>query len=493
MKRLYKYIVASLLFGAMMSCESFLEEEPFSFLSEGNFYQTQADAISATDVIYASIATGNTGWYWQRFLMASDLATDDAYADPGVGNRGFQEASRITYLPNNTVVNSVWLDHFQTIQYCNVVITKVNDELSISERLKGEAKFVRALSYFNLVRLYGPVPLFSTPTESLDGIFEGGRNSIEEIYAQVEQDLIDAEAALPTDYSAAEKGRPTSGAAATLLAKVYLTMAGEPLNDASKYQLAANKAQQVINSGQYALTPNYQDAFLNEFSIESIFEVVYKTGLGAGGGGEGSLLGINTFPRNARNISRGNAILRPTPDLYNSYLEGDNRREWGYFDTLAVGEETAAFDPHFFKWVESDLIEQGLVMNDGGRNFPVLRYADVLLMFAEASNEANNGPNADALNAINEVRQRAGIAPLTSGVSYQDFQTAVWQERRWELFCEGHRWFDLKRTGRLIDKLQGVNDAFADIEKSVESKHTLWPIPQREIDIIDGLQQNPGW
>ncbi|WP_018474077.1 RagB/SusD family nutrient uptake outer membrane protein [Echinicola pacifica] len=499
---------------ALLSCSSFLEETPSAILTEANFYQSTTDAISAVDAIYASVQSGNGGWYFGDFYSTTDVNTDDMFTDPSVGNATWQAWSQLNINAEIGQIDNVWNQHYITIGRSNAVIDLVSDDIDIKDRLVGEAKFFRALAYFNLVRYFGDVPVTTSIIKNLDDAFliAAKRSPSVEVYELIEQDLMDAAAALPDQWSGGDLGRVTSGSAYGLLAKVYLTWAGYPLQDASKYALAADMASELVNNRStygYGLEENYLDAFRTNVGKESLFEAQMKSGIGVSQGG--SLAGIATFPRNLTGILganyRGNALFRPTPDLVNSFDPQDLRYQTGMFTSLSNPDgATASFDPHVFKYIEvEDILEQGLVLNDGGVNTKVLRFADILLIYAEALNEVNNGPTAPAFSAINEVRSRAGLEAL-SGLSYADFQEAVYRERRWELFGEGHRWFDLVRQNRYVSTMEDFKSTFQDfpnpattstfeIKKNIQPYYILMPIPQSQINILesDGDLQNPGY
>ncbi len=492
------------------SCEDFLEEVPNSILTEANFYNTEADAASAVDALYASVQSGNGGWYGS--YIQNDYNTDDLFSDPGVGSSVAQAWSRLNLNSESSIVAQIWNQHYITIGRANAVLDYVSTDLDIRDIAVGQAKFFRALAYFDLVRYFGDVPLTTSVITSLDDAFmiAGDRAASTEVYELIEQDLLDAESLLPDVWDGSDLGRVTAGTVKGLLAKVYLTWAGSPINDQSKYQMAADKAGEIVNQRAkygYGLEPNYLDAFINDLGQESLFEAQMLSGIGVNQGG--NLIGINTMPRNLAGTLgsnyRGNAIGRPTPDLVKAFGPEDIRYQTGMFSSLSSASGTATFDPHVFKYIETDLLEQGLVLNDGGRNTKVLRFADVLLMYAEALNEVGSSTPSEAYDAINEVRNRAGLEDL-SGLDKESFREAVYLERRLELFGEGHRWFDLVRQGRYVSTLEDFSNTLQDfpepatsstfvIEKNIQSHFNLMPIPQTQINILELENdiQNPGY
>jgi hypothetical protein len=495
------------------SCEDFLEEVPNSILTEANFYNTEDDAASAVDALYASVQSGNSGWYYGNFYATTDDNTDDMFVDPEVGNATWQAWGRLNINSEIGQIGTVWNEHYITIGRSNAVLEYVSTDLEIRDVAVGQAKFFRALAYFDLVRYFGDVPVTTSVITSLDDAFTiaGERVSSSAVYELIEQDLLDAEDLLPDVWTGDDYGRVTAGSAKGMLAKVYLTWAGNPVNDQSKYQLAADKAGEVVNEASkygYGLETNYMDAFINNVGQESLFEAQMLSGIGVGQGG--TLAGITTMPRNLASILgtnyRGNALMRPTPDLVKAFSSEDLRYQTGMFTSLSSDMGTAYFDPHVFKYIEvEDILEQGLVLNDGGRNTKVLRFADMLLIYAEAINEVGSSPSSEAYTAINKVRNRAGLEDL-SGLDKDGFREAVYLERRLELFGEGHRWFDLVRQGRYVSTLQVFSNTLQDfpdpatsstfvIEKNIQSHFVLMPIPQTQINILELESdiQNPGY
>ena len=361
---------------------------------------------------------------------------------------------------------------------------EINTELA--NRYKLECKFIRALMYFNLVRVYGDVPLILKEI-SISESYDILREPKENVYNQIIADLKEAQD-LPVSYSTAEDGRATQGAAKALLANVYMTL--------HKYAEAETILAEIINSGQYSLLENtpgslnidgYKNVFspVNHNSKEGIFEIQFLKG----GYGEGSNYANNFAPENSgTNVvavggTGGNNI--PEMDIYNAYEEGDLRRDFsmslGYYDNRKNNE-----------WVESRYVCKFMDVpyqnNDASNNYPVIRYADVILMYAEALNQ--NGKTAEACKYLNMTRRR-GFGYQTTETSPVDLQTTdkaqfalmVEQERRVELAFENHRWFDLIRTGRAVEVMRSKGF-------SLNETNLICPIPQKQIDVNPKLTQN---
>ncbi len=348
----------------------------------------------------------------------------------------------------------------------------------------GECKFLRAYYYFNLVRWFGDLPLVIKPLTPDE--FAQDRQPADAVYTQIIQDLQEALSALPekSQYKPEDLGRATKGAARGMLARVYLTR-GDFAN-AEKYAL------EVISSGQYSLYPNFAGIFLpeGENSSESVFEA-QATALEAGGGGSqyNEVQGVRGTP----NLGWG--FNRPSDDLVRSFEQGDPRRDLTILypgEPLPDGSDIVSDNPDIINerynqkaWVPEHPGGNG----NGPGNIRMMRYAEILLIAAEALNE--NGKTDDALKYINLVRARARgsstrVLPDIMTADKAILRQKIWQERRSELAMEQQRWFDILRQGRAADLLAGKGFK--------KGKNELFPIPQIEIDLSSGtMSQNPGY
>jgi hypothetical protein len=316
------------------------------------------------------------------------------------------------------------------------------------------------------VRLFGKVPLVTNITESLAAVEYPSRAEESAVYAQIIQDFEAAEAILPISYTGADRGRATRGAAKAYLALVYLTL--------KEYAKAAEKANEVMAPEfGYGLWANLTDVFAipNEFGKEAIFDAQFISGPS----GQGSNLIAFWAQENNTVAGRGFGSFQPTVDIYNSFDPADKR--------LPVFFVKGTDGKYYCnKWIDADAV----TANQSDNNFPHIRFAEVLLIFAEATNEVS-GPTEEAYNAVNAIRERAGLADL-EGLTRDEFREAVLQERRLELCFEGHRWYDLVRTGRLVSTLQAKGIT------NVQEYHTVFPVPQIEIDLNQNLKpQNDGY
>jgi hypothetical protein len=370
----------------------------------------------------------------------------------------------------------------------------------------GEAQFLRAWSYFYLVRLWGDVPVLTTSVLSAsDPMVYAGRTTKDSVYNQIVNDLKDAEGSgLPwTDAS----GRASMGAVKSLLAEVYLTMAGAPLNKGKAYyQLAADKANEVIVSNQFKLFADYNSLHdeAQENKGEQIFEIQFLGGV-ANNGNQAILL-PNFKDVSAYGTEVGSTT--PTTQFFNSFEAGDKRTvdRQGFFYTSYYDGGKGALKPLGAPYIYKhfDIGANGTAGVTGtatsGLNWMNIRYAQLLLTYAEAVNEAGTGPTQPALDALKSIRDRAGLATGALGSYNQaSFRTAVWNERWHELCYEGVTWFDMVRLKKAYNE---GNKTFEDFEghKLPESgaqlakKHLLFPLPTIEMQNNPSLRpQNDGY
>lgn len=459
MKKIF-YISALVMM--FTSCDV-LEEKPESFISLGNFYKTKADALAALSAAYAPL--GQNGFVARNYVILGEITTDNMF--PLANNNDRVTLDNYVQTAQNVILRETWQNFYIGITRCNVVLNRVPaidmDQVT-KDRVLGEAKFLRGLYYFQLIQYWGKVPLIVDEVTSLDAVSYPERTSADAVYNQIINDFKDAEASLPVTYGTADLGRATQGAAKAFLAKVYLTL--------KQYDLAAAKAKEVMSPPfTYGLWADYADVFkiANEFGKEYIFDVSFVGG--ASGGQGGGLIAFFAQENNAVQ-GRGFGSFKPTEELYNSFTATDKRLPVFF---------TKGTDNKYYcnKWVDPT----STTANTSGNNYPLMRYADVVLMYAEAYNKLNAAVDGnDAYTAVNSIRSRAGLTPL-SGLTQDQLNAAILNERRLELCFEGHRWFDLVRTGTFLPVLQGKGYAAAE-------KDMLMPVPQFEIDLNTNLLPN---
>lgn len=482
------FLAVSLLWVASACSSDFLEKEPLGEITEAAYFKTSSHAVEATNAVYNMLRRWEVHVF--SYIGMTDIVSDDADKGSTPTDASFLlELDNFTYNATNLAPLTVWTGYYQGIHRANTAITRI-PEIQMDENLKnrliGECKFLRAYFYFNLVRWFGDVPLVTKPLTPAE--FKQPRTPKAQVYAQIVKDLEEAATALPLTYPNSEKGRATRGAANGMLARVYLTL--------GDFQKVEQLALAVINSGQYALYPNYEKLFQldGELSSESVFEVVATADQqGLGGSQYNEVQGVRGVP----NLGWG--FNRPSDDLVRAYEPGDPRREATILyvgEVLPDGSAVVEDNPETINerynqkaWVPRRPDGRN---GAGGGNIRILRYADVLLMAAEALNE--NGKPQEALVYLNQVRTRArgnrpaSVLPNITVTNREQLRQRIWQERRVELAMEQHRWFDLLRQGRVgaVMKAHGKNFQ--------EGKHELFPIPQNEIDLSGGLiVQNPNY
>ncbi|MDQ6470676.1 RagB/SusD family nutrient uptake outer membrane protein [Flavobacterium sp. LHD-80] len=488
-----KIIITFLLSaGLFVSCTD-LEVTPTSFVTEDNYFKTQDDAIASVTAVYASLSLdpGEQSLFGRNLYFLTDIATDYAAAGVSATNPQVRALSSLTHDATSDRVQVAWRQIYAGINRANVAIDnvpKVAGTEAVKSRLILEAKFIRGLLYFQAVRLWGGVPIvLHEPTSIQLESLKSKRATVDEVYAQIISDLKDAEG-LPKTYPAADAGRATSGAAKAILAKVYLTRKDWPN--------AITKAKEVINGGYgYALFETFQDIFTKtkKNGKEHIFSVQFEPNQ-AGNGSSGSTFQATSFT--GFTATEPADIISDVALFYDIYATGDVRRDVSYGKQLlnpATGTLYTFPKPIFKKYLDvSNLATPANV----AINFPVIRYADILLSLAEAINE-QGGPTAEAYELINQVRRRAFAKPITTpdatvdlvGLTQVTFRAAIQEERKKEFVQEGQRWFDLVRWGTLVTEVKKVT-----AKNSVSERNNLYPIPQseRNIDPV-GLPQNPGY
>ena len=482
------FIYTGLLFGLFMiaSCKKdFLEQLPETTRNTSKVYKTSGDFYNAVIGTYSTFKHNGlygNGGSASALLHLGETVSDntDIGATRAVSNVSTFELEDFNFSLSNTFFSSAWTGHYIGIARANTILSRLPGaslDKALSDRFEGEAKFLRGLFYFNLVRLFGDVQLVTTETEDPNQGYTIPRSPAAKVYEQIISDLSAAESLLPSTIPNSEAGRASRWAAKALLGKVYLTQ--------KDYAKAAAKLNEVITSGQFNVTANtYTAVFSNTTAFSAnkdmIFAVQYKSGnVGQGSaiwsatipwGGQGTVFGVNG--------GSGEGFMRPTAEMIATYESGDLRKAASVATSYMNGSTTVN-ERYTLKYRQS-----GINQNEADIDFPVLRYADVLLMHAEALIE--QGQVAMSITFVNQVRTRAGLGGLATTLSQADARLAIENERRVELAFEGHRWFDLIRTGRYLTVMNAKGFATKEF-------HKLFPIPQRETDLNKSLVQNPGY
>lgn len=420
------------------------EQEPIDAVSTQELFVRPSDAEAAIAGTYRHLA--NTGL---NYIVFAELPTKNTIGN--ALNRQFEQLNNLIFVADNSQFGNLWDQQYVLVNSANVVINKVPGIPGMTDAAKNaivaEARFLRAFTYFNLVRYFGSVPLITKPTESPDvASLQVSRTPIDAVYQQILEDLDFAKLNLPETHAGLGRtGRATKTAAYGLGARIHLTR--------KNWALAIADANQVISRRGEVLTVAYGNLFLTKNSAESIFEINYDTQLQ-------NALATTFLPASLS----GTRTIQINPNLVAAYETGDARKD------ATIGFANA--DNYLKKYSRAGTKDDNVI---------VLRLAEVLLTKAEALAETAY-PSVEALKLLNEVRRRAGLAAI-SPATLADFRTALYKERRLELSFEGHEWFDIVRTGRLQQVL-GITD----------NNKSIWPIPSAEIARNPKLlPQNPGY
>lgn len=486
----YIYIFLVIIVTGFAGCKKdYLKLQPTDTQNAANFFKTADQFKQAINGAYAPLQGLYNGSFWMLAEMRSDNTSYeyDPYDRSGTQKEEIDEFREIN---NNEYVEAFFNAGYTGIGRCNVIIGRLpaaNLGATVADPIAGQALFLRAFNYFNLVRMFGSVPLVLTEVQSVGDAYNIAKKApVDAIYASIIADATAAIAKLPVKYASdADKGRVTKGTAETMLAEVYMTQ--------HKFDLAIPLLRTVIASNNYSLNANYADNFdiTKKNGPESIFEIQYMEGPnGLGSDFIDQFIPWDYYDSNVTGFEIQNGALNgwniPTHDLMNAYEDGDNRR-----DASVIAFTSAEFgnDLPFIKKYQSIAAVQGITAND----FPVYRYADVYLMLAESLNEQGFAGGSDAFKYLNQVRERAGLADKTvanedaalSVPNQEAFRAAIAHERQIELAFENHRWFDLLRTGKAMQ----VMTAHAASERA--SKAGYWDINSAAYTNIRLLYQYP--
>lgn len=468
---------------AMYSCsKDFINIRPESTTTTDLLYQTDGDFQDAVTAVYTAIQT-----QYADFWIFGDVPGEDVTQEV-VKNDPWYFADVFTMQDNVPLLATTWSNYYVAITRANLVLHHINNvdgaSLTNRDRYVGESRFLRALAYFDLVRIFGGVPKVTTPLTASEA-YETPRETAENIYLDIIiPDLLDAAEKLPLSYSGSHVGRPTRGAAKALLGRVYLTL--------QEFGKAEEILSEVTTLG-YALLPDYNDLFDytgNEHHSEYIFDIEYEEGMG----NQGSVFTHRFMPNSSAmadfyGIKGGelSETFSPSAELRNLFEADDKRKfvtvgeQGGFYnqDNAFIRLPAATSQNYTMKYVTPVNL-----VRDSRANWKVIRYADVLLMYAEALNE--NGKTTEALVHLNTVRARAGLENVNTS-SQTEVRDHIARERRLELAFEGHRWFDLVRTGKAFETLQHLG---------MQEFMTIFPIPLSQIQVMNNpsiFPQNPGY
>jgi hypothetical protein len=471
-----KLIIGALLSATLISCnQDFLDIPAEDTTSSSNFFKNSDDAIQATNQIYFNLTTWSHAGFAPIGLL--NITSDDADKGSTPADAAFlDDLNFFKYTATDGQVGGYWSGQFSGINLCNQVIVnvpKINMDGALKTRLIAEARFLRAYHYFNLVKAFGGVPIFDG--FPANGNFNIPRNSKDEVYAFIQDDLIYASQNLPQSYPANEVGRVTKGASLAFLAKTYLYQ--------SNWLKVKELTEQVMRLG-YDLFPDYYQLFrvANENCVESIFEVQCQADV------DFNYYGTQYSSVQGVRDQFGWGFGIPSSSLIVAFEAGDLRKNatilYRGITTPEGDVINAVGDNPYYNY--KAYVPQSLQTSDwqgANQNIRIMRFAEVLLMNAEANNELGNP--AIAATSINKLRKRAGLQNTTA-ISQNDMRTAIRKERRVELALEWDRFLDLVRTGEASTILAPLG------YKS--GKNELFPIPQNEITLSKGvLTQNLGY
>lgn len=515
-----RFILAITVMIALSACNDFLTVPLESTVATSNFYKTASDFNMGLTGVY-NVLTGRDGGdrygsYFSGFLFLGRLGTDEMvilndYVEKETDLRDY------TYTPSHYYLSRTWYMQYRGIQRASVIIDRLLPadigSASDKSRILGEAHFLRAFYYFQLVRYFGEVPIIKNEITDLNEM-PTEKGSLTDVYGQIVADLKEAIQYLPVTN---ESGRAHYYAAKAMLGKVYLQMAGMPLQDSEAATLAVTELNDVISSGRFSLVENYYSLFdaSNEHSSEYIFDIEFhNNGTNTCGGQVGTTDGVQNP------ASLYTSAIISTQEFYETFNPNDKRRNsivqfmFEYDENKNLVKKDLSHEPVYYAYK----FRHGLTPEDRGStwinwsnpiNFPVIRYSDVLLMYAEAEWRATGSVSVSALEGVNQVRRRGFEIDIytpnpsvdltvTSGTALEN---ALIAERGYELHFEGQRWHDLVRFGKLQEAINSLNNDRTltnTVVKAYENfnpnKHTIYPIPQDVIDTSNGkITQNPIW
>jgi len=466
--------MAALMLGLAQGCTDFVDLKSPTVVNRDEYFNRESDMTAAVNGMYNSLR----GYYGNYFVVA-EVPSDNT--ETNNANLAYADMDQQTWLNNNSYIQSLWLGSYSTISRANIILDKI-DAVTMNDNLKkqykGEALFVRSLMYFHLAQFFGDVPFILKEVKTEAEAYSYLREPVSKIYAQLETDLKAAAEGLPPTYTGADVGRVPKGAAQALLGKLYITT--------KQFDKAVPVLKAVKDDGDFELLDNYEDVF--SVTKRNNREILYSVQYLGNGNGEGSSFCIRFAPfGSGTDVTTGGFAAgsnQGTEDLFNAFEAGDLRR------AVAIARYPATGALYTRKF-----IDRPIANNEGNNNWPVLRYADVLLMYAEALNET--GATGEAIKPLNEVRKRAGLEDAED-VGQIALRDLIQKERRVELCFEGHRWLDLQRTGAMLTVMRDYKEKYKGVGYLVENydikdRNVLYPIPFRERSLNPDLGQNLGY
>jgi len=480
------------------SCTKDLNLTPESSATEQVFYGSVNDFQQATSAVYAGLLT-----YPNRVLDLYETRSDNIYGASDDGKRYWDPINNLSPdLADKSVISAAWANNYNGIFKANTLIEQLSKNgnavltPALLSRLEAEGRFLRAFYYFDLVRLFGRVPLIDKVVTA-EQITTIPRAEVEEVYATIISDLEFAAANLPESYGATEAGHATRYAAKGILALVYMTRSGPAYNikgpgmGTAEWAKAAILLDEIIASGKFRMLDTYNSIFAydNESNAEVVFDVQYISG-GLGLGGEfPSLFLPDLYVQQVAGFAGGVMVRPPSATLLSSYPAGDTRRTFSIQNGYTTSGGATDPRPLLVKFL--NVSKKGTRWTDWPLNFIVLRYTDILMLKAECMLHGTPGSQAAVDKIVNDVRKRAGISPLVT-VNLD----MLLQERQREFIGEGLRWNDLIRSGNVISIMNNwiSKDDTQKAINTMKAEFVVYPVPQNEMNIVPGLyQQNPGY
>ncbi len=497
MKNFKSIFIVTFILG-LSSCKKFLDEQPTGSLTpQSNVTSpTIARAFANSGYSNLTILDAGSGGYGGNTASLMEFMTGKASGNAQTESFRFYN---LTYDAQSFYIDSWWQGLYRGIANCNLALQKISEisqDTVAKANMLAEVHTLRAFYYFYLVRMYGDVPKITDVVSDLNNV-EPARSPVKEIYDEIIiPDLITAESStLPWQDNT---GKVSMAAVKSLLADVYLTYAGFPVGGGQQYYAeSAKRSKAVIDNGGYTLFPNYTD--MNNPSNKNKGEFIWQVQYAAG---------INDNDLTAKALPQYQDIavysdefggLVPTVQFVQSYPAGDKRTQERQFFYTKWTKNGSATDTivlggyYIYKWFDVNAVTSSA---HSDLNYTIYRLADVMLMYAEASNRANGSPDASAISYVNMIRQRANL-PAIASMSQDEFEKEVWTQRYLELCYEGKTWFDMLRTRKVRNDLTGNFDDFVGHTtvwgKTFTENQLLFPIPLREINNNKSLTQNKGF
>lgn len=506
---IYILSVCVLLFS---SCAKDLNQKPLSNATTETFFETQNDFLFAVDGAFSVALRGNTMGnsygYPDRLMNLSETRSDNLYAiTDGArlweGINGFQ-----TSISNNSYVTEAWVNNYDAIAKANLILEKVVEKSSVfyddstKVSIMAQTRFIRAFCYFDLVRWFGKIPLI----DHTIGVEESktiGRSPVTAVYQLIIDDLEYAVAHLPQTQLSSNIGRATKWAAEGYLAQVYMARSGPTygiegpglgLNEWNKAYDLLNDVSlngKSVAGAALAYVPAYGDIFKTEYNNEVVFDVEYITGGDAVGASFVWVCTADEYFQSLGLPAQGANYRRPlSTGFRNEFAATDKRLKFSILDSFKYKDITYIY-PMYIKYVDKS--KYGTGRTNWGTNFICLRYTDIMMLRAECTLHGGGGSQADVDAVVQAVRSRAGDSTIVTGITLED----LFKERRKEFCEEGTRWFDLQRSGHLVDYMnlfKNQEDALNGRISTITVNSVIYPVPQGQMNIAPGLYtQNPGY